>query len=209
MSVTMVRALVSAVDQKDTYTSGHSIRVAFYTTLLGRAFGLSEEDMKMLRWSALLHDVGKIGIRDDVLKKTGKLTKEEFDHIKEHPVRSYQVVRGISYLAGALDGVLYHHERIDGTGYPEGLVGINIPLQARIIQVADIFDALTSSRSYRSAYGWDRALKILREGSGTTSDPHLLKLFERAVRDAIGNDPDGWARLIERAERSGKLPGYQ
>ena len=161
----------------------------------------------MLQWSALLHDVGKIGIRDDVLKKTGKLTKEEFDHIKEHPVRSYQVVEGIPHLAGALDGVLYHHERIDGTGYPEGLVGDEIPLQARIIQIADIFDALTSNRSYRSAYGWSQALGILREGSGTTSDPHLVKLFECAVRDAIGNDPDGWDRLIEQAERFSEATG--
>ena len=201
MSVTMVRALVSAVDQKDTYTSGHSIRVGFFATLLGRTKGLNKQDMKMLEWSALLHDVGKIGIRDDVLKKPGKLTKEEFDHIKEHPLRSYEVVKEIPHLADALDGVLYHHERMDGTGYPEGLTGEDIPLQARIVQIADIFDALTSSRAYRPAFEWGPALDVLSDGSGTTSDADLLKLFDPAIRDAIGDAPDGWARLIEQAER--------
>ena len=199
-SVSMVRALVCAVDQKDEYTSNHSVRVGFYSTMLGRLVGLSPEDLQMLQWSALLHDVGKIGIRDDVLKKEGKLTKEEFEHIKEHPLRSYEVVREIPQLEKAVAGTLHHHEHYDGTGYPHGLKGENIPLQARIVQIGDVFDALTSNRSYRKAFGWERALSILEEESGTTVDPHLQKVFDRHIRSLIGDDESNWKKLIERAD---------
>lgn len=201
MSISMVRSLVSAVDQKDEYTSGHSLRVGYYATALGRELGLDDVDLQMLQWSALLHDVGKIGIRDDVLNKNGRLTDEEFSHIKEHPVRSHRVVRTIPQLADALDGVLYHHERYDGTGYPAGLKGENIPLQARIIQIADVFDALTSSRSYRGAYDWTTALAILQEESGKTVDPRLQGIFSRLIRAELEHDPSAWTALVERASR--------
>jgi len=187
LSYNMVKALVSAVDQKDAYTSGHSNRVGHYATLLGREIGLKDEELQMLEWSALLHDVGKIGIRDEVLKKPGKLTKEEFDHIKEHPVRSYEVVRQVPQLTRALDGVRHHHERYDGSGYPDGLAGENIPLQARIIQVVDIFDALTTSRSYRKAFDWEKALRILKEETGTVGDPRLVPVFDALIRRMIAN----------------------
>jgi len=201
MSVAMVRSLVNAVDQKDEYTSGHSVRVAFYAQLLGRELGMSDADLTMLNWSALLHDVGKIGIRDDVLKKAGRLTDEEFDHIKEHPVRSHKVVQEVPQLAGALDGVLYHHERFDGSGYPCGLAGEAIPFQARVVQIADVFDALTSNRSYRSAHSWEEALTIMAEEAGRTLDPHLQRVFDELVRGRLADDPDGWERLFERASR--------
>jgi GAF domain-containing protein len=201
LSVSTIRALVSAVDQKDPYTSGHSVRVGFYATELGRRIGLTGEDLQMLQWSALLHDVGKIGIRDEVLKKEGKLTEAEFEHIKEHPVRSFQVVRQIPPLAKALDGALYHHEKFNGRGYPEGLSGQQIPLQARIIQVADIFDALTSNRSYRAAFGWQKALAILAEECGTTVDPVLGAAFQPLLTELIGDEPDGFAKLTARAEQ--------
>ena len=185
LSMDMVRALVSAVDQKDTYTSGHSNRVGFYARLLGVELGLDDHELQMLEWSALLHDVGKIGIRDDVLRKPGKLTAEEFEHIKEHPVRSYEVVRQVPQLAGALAGVRHHHERMDGSGYPDGLSGEDIPLQARIIQVADIFDSLTTTRSYRRAFGWEKALDILHEEAGSVGDPVLVDLFDTIIRREI------------------------
>lgn len=181
----LVRALVSAVDQKDQYTSGHSNRVGFYSRLLGVKLGLKDDDLQMLEWSALLHDVGKIGIRDDVLKKPGKLTKEEFEHIKEHPVRSYEVVRQIPQLKGALAGVRHHHERLDGSGYPDGLAGDEIPLQARIVLVADIFDSLTTTRSYRKAFSWEKALEILHEEAGSVGDPKLVELFDAIIRDEV------------------------
>ena len=200
-STAMVRSLVSAVDQKDEYTCGHSNRVAYYATLLGRALGLEEDEMRMLQWSALLHDVGKIGIRDDVLKKRGRLTKEEFEHIKEHPVRSYRVVQEVPQLTRALDGVLYHHEHYDGSGYPVGLRGEEIPLQARIIQIADVFDALTSNRAYRAAYDWRRALEILRDEAGRTVDPHLQRVFDRLLRGRLEGRQGAWEEMVRQAEQ--------
>ena len=199
MSIAMVRALVNAIDQKDEYTSGHSVRVGYFASLLGSELGLGPVDLQMLEWSALLHDVGKIGIRDDVLQKTTRLSDEEFDHIKEHPVRSHKVVRQIPQLGQALDGVLHHHEHYDGSGYPNGLQGEKIPLQARIIQIADVFDALTSTRSYRSAYDWRGALNILEKEAGRTVDPQLAKIFDSLVRRHIGDAPDGWEKLVDRA----------
>ncbi|MCH7993548.1 MAG: HD domain-containing protein [Planctomycetes bacterium] len=201
MSIAMVRALVNAIDQKDAYTSGHSLRVGFFSTALGRRIGLSEKPLQMLQWSALLHDVGKIGIRDSVLTKTGKLTKEEWVHIQEHPVRSHQVVQEVPQLADALDGVLYHHERHDGQGYPAKLAAEDIPLQARIIQVADIFDALTSNRSYRGAYDWRAALKILEREAGKVCDPELVPVFVEMMNDILGEDETAWERLVQRANQ--------
>ena len=201
MSLTMVRSLVNAVDQKDQYTSGHSLRVGYYASLLGRALNLGDEEVQMLQWGALLHDVGKIGIRDDVLKKRGKLTEDEFDHIKEHPARSHRVVEEVPQLAGALQGVLHHHERFDGAGYPMGWAGESIPLQARIIQIADVFDALTSDRAYRPAYHWEAALDILREEAGKAVDPQIQKVFDRLIREQVEDDPDGWEKMVERANR--------
>lgn len=201
MSIAMVRALVSAVDQKDQYTCGHSLRVGYFATTLGRLLKLPEPDLQMLQWSALLHDVGKIGIRDEVLNKKGKLTPEEFRHIQEHPERSHQVVQQIPQLRGALDGVLHHHERWDGSGYPAGLKGQEIPLQARIIQIADVFDALTSSRSYRPAYDWKQALDLLAADAGTIVDPQLQAVFDQHLRPALENDPLAWDQMIQKANQ--------
>ncbi len=215
MSLAVVRSLVNAVDQKDAYTSGHSLRVGYYATLLGKSLNLDEADLRMLQWGALLHDVGKIGIRDDVLKKEGKPTTEEYDHMKEHPVRSHQVVQGVLQLTGALDGVLHHHERYDGKGYPARLAKKDIPLQARIIQIADVFDALTSDRSYRPAYPWSKALAILEEEAGKLVDPRLSKVFADLINTMLENDEQAWDRLVRRAsqftqddeESCGKPPG--
>jgi len=201
MSIAMVRSLVNAVDQKDQYTSGHSLRVGYFAILLGKALGLDEAALQMLQWSALLHDVGKIGIRDDVLKKPGRLTGKEFDHVKEHPVRSYEVVQGVPQLARAVDGVLHHHEHYDGSGYPAGLAGQDIPLQARIIQIADVFDALTSNRAYRAAYDWRKALEIMKREAGRTVDPEMQEVFSRLMHNALDGTPDGWKRMVERADR--------
>ncbi len=194
-SVDTVRALVSAVDQKDAYTSGHSNRVGYYAGLLGRELGLDEETRQNLNWSALLHDVGKIGIRDDVLKKAGPLTADEFKHIQEHPRRGYEVVRQIPHFATALDGVLHHHEHYDGGGYPDGLTGTDIPLQARIIQIADVFDALTTSRAYREAFSWTKALAILREEAGTTVDPELTCTFDKLMRRLFQQRPTAFDQI--------------
>jgi HD-GYP domain-containing protein (c-di-GMP phosphodiesterase class II) len=195
MSMDTVLTLVNAVDQKDPYTSGHSNRVGYYSMLLGKELGLSADEMQALRWSALLHDVGKIGIRDEVLKKSGKLTEEEFDHIKEHPVRGYNVVRENPHMREALDGVLFHHERYDGKGYPQGLEGENIPLQARIIQIADIFDALTTTRSYRNAFSWQKALSILEEEAGSVVDPTLSRTFVQLMKQLEAANPSAFCDI--------------
>ncbi|HNQ23616.1 MAG TPA: HD-GYP domain-containing protein [Phycisphaerae bacterium] len=200
-SIAMVRTLVTTVDQKDEYTSGHSVRVGYYARLLGARVGLNQNELQTLEWSALLHDIGKIGIRDDVLKKKGKLTPEELAHMREHPTRSFKVVQAVPQLAGALDGVLHHHEHYDGGGYPLGLKGDEIPLQARLIQIADIFDALTSTRSYRGAYDWRKALDILAEEAGTTVDPHLQGVFAALIRERLEHDEGAWRAMLERAER--------
>ncbi|MCH7840157.1 MAG: HD-GYP domain-containing protein [Planctomycetes bacterium] len=201
MSVAMVRSLVSAVDQKDEYTCGHSLRVGYYATELGKRLKLRDVDLQMLQWSALLHDVGKIGIRDDVLKKEGKLTEEEFAHIKEHPVRSHRVIQEVPQLADALSGILHHHEHWNGKGYPSGLKGQDIPLQARIIQMADMFDALTSNRSYRQAFSWQKALEILAAEAGATVDPKLQMVFDQMIREQLEDDSEAWDRMVERAGR--------
>ena len=206
MCFAMVRSLVNAVDQKDTYTSGHSVRVGYYATLLGRRLNLNEAEIRMLQWSALLHDVGKIGIRDDVLKKEGKLTKEEFDHIKGHPIRSHRIVQEVPQLAGALDGVLHHHERFDGTGYPSRLATDDIPLQARIIQIADVFDALTSDRSYRAAYNWRDSLAIIKKEAGQSGDPKLCRIFDELIHELLDGGDENWARLVHRAEQFTEMP---
>lgn len=199
MSVQMVRSLVNAVDQKDEYTSGHSLRVAYYATRLGAELKLRDVELQMLQWSALLHDVGKIGIRDDVLKKEGRLTDAEFDHIKEHPMRSHSVVQAVPQLADALAGILHHHEHYNGKGYPYGLSGEDIPLQARIIQIGDVFDALTSNRSYRKAFSWRDALDILRNEAGQTVDPKLQQAFDAMIRRELEHDEAAWERMVAEA----------
>ena len=195
ISMDTVRTLVDAVDQKDPYTSGHSNRVGYYAKLLATQLGFDNEQLRVLEWSALLHDVGKIGIRDDVLKKPGKLTSEEYQHIKEHPSRGYNVVRKNPHMQDAIDGVLYHHERYDGKGYPTGLKGEGIPLQARIIQIADIFDALTTTRSYRDAFHWRQALDILGEEAGTVVDPQLCSLFVQMFERLHELNPDAFEQI--------------
>jgi len=203
LSVDMVRVLINTIEQKDEYTSGHSTRVGHYATLLGRELELDAAALQTLEWSALLHDVGKIGIRDEVLKKPGKLTTEEFQHIKEHPVRSYQVVQQVPQMAAALDGIVHHHEHWDGSGYPDGLAGEEIPLPARIIQVADIFDALTSTRSYRKAFDWQKALDILEADAGETVDPHVSRVFGRLMRRVAAQEPEKLEQImsVRRADR--------
>ena len=195
MSMETVRTLVNAVDQKDAYTSGHSNRVGYYATLLAREMGFDCEQLRVLEWSALLHDVGKIGIREAVLNKPGKLTDEEFEHIKEHPLRGYEVVRENPHMREAVDGVLYHHERFDGRGYPKGLKGEAIPLQARVIQIADIFDALTTTRSYRGAYSWREALDILKKESGTVVDPSLCATFVGILERLFLVNPEAFEEI--------------
>ncbi|HPU28603.1 MAG TPA: HD-GYP domain-containing protein, partial [Phycisphaerae bacterium] len=180
MSLGAVRALVHAIDKKDHYTSGHSERVGFLSHLIGQRMGLSPEQLQDLEWGGLLHDVGKIGIREGILTKPSGLTAEEFDHIKEHVRMSYEIVAPIECMASVRDVVLYHHEVPDGTGYPKGLKGDEIPLLARIVHVADTFDALTTSRSYRKAFPLSKALAIMQSEKGTKLEAEIVDIFVEA-----------------------------
>jgi HD superfamily phosphodiesterase len=176
-SLQTVTSLVRAMEAKDAYTSGHSNRVAEMACKIGKAINLDEQQIQLLEWAGLLHDIGKIGIREEVLSKPGKLTEEEFNHIKSHPVKSCNVLEPIDALRDIRPAVRHHHEHFDGSGYPDGLQGAQIPLLARILQIADIWDALTSTRSYRAAMTKEKALEIIRREAGITMDPELVKTF--------------------------------
>ena len=177
--VGLTRSLTAAIDAKDAYTFGHSERVARAAVELGRTLGLSEDELSDIHLAGLLHDIGKIGVRDEVLTKNGPLTPEEFKHIQEHPVIGHRILADLHGIAHLLPGVLYHHERYDGGGYPEGLKGDAIPLIARILAVADSFDAMNTTRPYRVAMAADRVDAILRQGAGTQWDPLVIDAYVR------------------------------
>ncbi len=165
-----VKALVCAVETKDRYTSGHSARVNLIAMLLGKEMDLPVEAMEALKWASILHDVGKIGMPEAILNKPARLDENEFEVVKQHPWRGYEVVGHIEQLKAASQAVLFHHERLDGLGYPLGISGAAIPIQARIIAVADTFDALTTRRPYREAWGLTDAYAEIRRVSGTQLD---------------------------------------
>jgi HD-GYP domain-containing protein (c-di-GMP phosphodiesterase class II) len=189
-----VRALVHAIDQKDNYTSGHSERVGFLAKVVGQRMGLPAKTLQVLEWTGLLHDIGKIGIPGQVLKKPGRLTPEEYAIIQEHPSRSFEVLKPVASLEPVLDGVLYHHENPDGSGYPKGLKGDEIPLAARIVHVVDVYDALTSTRSYRSAFDHERATEIMKNDAGTRLDAEVVRQFLAAWADLPQTHPEQFER---------------
>ncbi len=177
-----IRMLAAAIDEKDPYTRGHSGRVAKYSSLIGQELGLPAEDLDRLRISALLHDVGKIGVDDRVLKKPGALTSEEFDLMKQHTVKGANIMRPVSQLKEMLPGIELHHEHIDGRGYPYGLMGQQIPLMARIIAVADTLDAMTTNRPYQSAMDIEYALGKVKALAGTKFDGSVVLALENAIQ---------------------------
>jgi putative nucleotidyltransferase with HDIG domain len=176
-----IRMLAAAIDEKDPYTRGHSGRVAKYSSIIGRELGLTPEDLDTLRISALLHDVGKIGVEDRVLKKPGALTPEEFDLMKQHTVKGANIMRPVSQLKNMLPGIELHHEHIDGRGYPYGLQGPQIPLMARIIGVADTLDAMTTNRPYQSAMDLEFALGKIKALAGSKFDAVVVNALDAAV----------------------------
>jgi HD-GYP domain-containing protein (c-di-GMP phosphodiesterase class II) len=176
-----IRMLAAAIDEKDPYTRGHSGRVAKYSIIIGDGLGLTAEDLDRLRIAALLHDVGKIGVDDRVLKKPGKLTDEEFELMKQHTVKGANIMRPVSQLKDMLPGIELHHERMDGQGYPYGLSGEQIPIMARIIAVADTFDAITTNRPYQSAMDLEYALERIRSLAITRFDPKVVEALESAI----------------------------
>lgn len=176
-SYAAIRALAEAVDAKDEYTRGHSTRVAEYARDIARHLGLNEGDLELVYVTGTLHDVGKIGVPDHVLKKQDKLTDEEFEEIKKHPALGEKIVSQLPVLKDTLPGIRSHHERWDGRGYPDGLAGQEISLLARILAIADTFDAMTSDRPYRKGLPVSVAVEVITKGAGSQFDPSLMDAF--------------------------------
>ena len=178
-----IRALAAAVDEKDPYTRGHSDRVTKYSVIIARALDLDEKTVETISISALLHDVGKIGIDDKILKKPGFLTPEEFEIMKQHPVKGFNIMKTIEQMRNVLPGLRSHHEQWDGNGYPDRLKGDEIPLIARIIAVADTLDAMTTNRPYQQALTFQFAVEKINKNVGVKYDKNVVAAFNRAIEE--------------------------
>ncbi|MEW2120739.1 HD domain-containing phosphohydrolase [Streptomyces sp. NPDC005474] len=198
-----IRALVQAVDIKDGYTRGHSERVGQASMMIARELGMDDERVEVLRFAGILHDVGKLGVPTRLLRKDGPLTPEERRVIELHPEYGHEMVRGIGFLGEARSAILHHHERLDGTGYPYGLVGSQIPECARVVAVADAFDAMTSTRSYSRARPVPVALAELERCAGTHFDPVMVRALVRGLERRGGWHP---AVTADAGRSPGDLP---
>lgn len=182
----IVKGVIATIELKDPYTRGHSERVAFYANSLANKTGkFTTEELSSFNYACLLHDIGKVNIPDSILMKPGKLSREEFDIIKTHPTVGAEAIVKVNGLEESIDIIKYHHERWDGKGYPEQLKGEKIPYLSRIVSIADAFDAMTSSRSYRAAMQVEEAYKRILEGKGTQFDPDLVEMFKDVFPDWI------------------------
>ena len=189
-----IRMLTAAIDTKDPYTRGHSERVSQYARTIASYMDLSLEDVEKVYLAGLLHDVGKIGIQDRILQKPAALTDEEYEIMKTHPEKGYKIMREIEQLQDVVPGMRYHHENWDGSGYPFGLKTEEIPLVARIVAVADSFDAMTTNRPYQRKMTIEKAVERIVMLSGKRFDPHVVQAFVRAYED-------GALKVIEEGAR--------
>ncbi len=174
-----IESLVRAMEEKDRYTAGHSLRVRHFSLMLAQEIGLQDKLRRRLGLSARLHDIGKVGVPEAILNKEGRLDEKEMDCVKEHPVIGERILQPIIRSREVLAGIRSHHERVDGTGYPDGLKGDKIPLFARLIAIPDFFDAVTSDRAYRSALSLSEAVHLIHEGAGSHFDPAFATAFLR------------------------------
>ena len=177
-----LRTIANIIDTKDEYTKGHSVRVAIYSRMIAERMGLDDYEQERIYYIGLLHDIGKVGIPVSILTKPGRLSDEEFEIIKRHPYMGSQIMKDFSSIPGVQNGIRYHHERYDGKGYNEGLKGEEIPLEGRIICIADSYDAMSSKRCYRNALSYDFILEELKKNAGIQFDPkilpHMVKIIE-------------------------------
>jgi len=195
-------ALVAAVETKDLYTRGHSERVALLCDLMAGPLSISNQDAQSLRFAGMLHDIGKLAIPTRVLRSADGLSDAELASIATHSVRGVEMIRDIEFLTGSMEAILHHHERVDGRGYPDGLVGDQIPLFARVIAVADAFDSLTTSRSHRDALSVEEAIAELHRRAGTHLDPAIVATLERALARHVWEPTQLEASLMATAGRA-------
>jgi putative nucleotidyltransferase with HDIG domain len=181
LSIATLEALVNALEAKDPYMRGHSARVADMSATIAHQLGLSEEDVEHVRVAGRLHDIGKIGTRESVLNKQGALTPDEFEHVKQHVIIGSQILAPLSHLGDMMPAVRHHHERWDGTGYPDGLRGEEIPIAARVIGAAEVFDALSTSRAYQEKMTPEKALERVSDLAGTVLDPKVYEALATVI----------------------------
>jgi len=199
MNENIMRTLARTIDAKDQYTNGHSQRVAKYALELAKRIGKTKEEQKNIYYAALLHDVGKIRIPDAIINKPGRLTDEEFGYIKLHPISGYYILKDIDEVELIAQGAKWHHERYDGNGYPNGLAGENIPEVARIIGVADAYDAMTSNRSYREVMHQEKVRSEIEKGKGSQFDPQIADIMLQMI------DEDRTYQMKQKKERTKKI----
>jgi putative nucleotidyltransferase with HDIG domain len=180
--VSTLKSLISIIEAKDAYTRGHTERVASYANAVASRMNLGEDERRRIVFGALLHDIGKVGVLENILHKDGALDSDEWEHLQEHPVVGARIVEKMEFLTGVSEIVRHHHESWDGRGYPDGIKGEDIPLGARIVTVADSFDAMTTDRSYRRALSVDEAVSRLEAAAGIQFDPWVVKIFVSYVR---------------------------
>jgi HD-GYP domain-containing protein (c-di-GMP phosphodiesterase class II) len=176
-------AFAKALGLKDFYTGEHVEKTVHYAVRISQKLNFPKDKVELIRQAAMLHDLGKVGISDKILHKKSKLSKEEFEEIKRHPQIGVDIIRSIHSLRPVIPAVMHHHERWDGKGYPHGLKMLQIPLIARIISIADVYQALTSDRPYRKAYSKEKALGIIKKGSGTQFDPDIVNSFCEVLQE--------------------------
>jgi putative nucleotidyltransferase with HDIG domain len=199
-----ITAFVNAIESKDPYLKGHSARVALYATEIATVMGLDDETIQIVSRGAMLHDLGKLSIMDTILRKPDRLTEEEFAIIKAHPVVGERILKPLRFLNREACAVRSHHERFDGSGYPDGLKGENIPLVARIVTVADVFDAVTSNRPYRTALPVDAAREEIARGRGTHFDPQVADAFASIPTERLVEITRHYESLVSAPLRTGE-----
>jgi putative nucleotidyltransferase with HDIG domain len=195
-----IRTLAAAIDAKDPYTRGHSERVSSYSMAIARHLGLSQEEVFRIRTAAILHDVGKLGVRESILNKPGGLTEEEFAVMRQHPAIGAQIMEPIRMLKDIIPGIRNHHETWDGRGYPDQLEGEDIPMVARIIGAADTFDAMTTNRPYQQAFEFEAVLEKMRTMSGSRFDPEVVDALLAAVKAGDITPPRSVSQTVSDQE---------
>ena len=186
-NIKIAQTLGKAAALRDHETEAHNLRVAYLSALFGQRLNFSKKQLRSLMKGAFLHDIGKIGIPDKILLKNGKLDEDEWKAMKQHPILGKELVSSMPWFEDAIDIILYHHEKFDGSGYPKGLKGNQIPLNARIFAVIDVFDALVSKRPYKKPLSKDEALNIIKQESSKHFDPKIVDLFDKNIHNIYKN----------------------